>query len=101
MINDYSTMLSFCFQKGPQEFKHGLLLPPNRSPLKLLLVFIHKDSVSEALVKAAEKVGFDVTSGTSYDGALEDYLANLPDLVIIDTRSSAKSFDYDTLCRLV
>ncbi|KAF2896147.1 hypothetical protein ILUMI_10028 [Ignelater luminosus] len=86
-------------KRGPQEVKYGLLLPPNRSPLKILLVFHQTDPVSDAMSRAADKLGFDVTFCNSYDGALEEFLSKLHDLVIIDTRTTSKSLDYDTLCR--
>ncbi|KAF5295191.1 hypothetical protein FQA39_LY13196 [Lamprigera yunnana] len=87
--------------RNPNEIKLGLLLPPNRSPLKLLMVFLQTDAVSDSLSRAADKLGFDVTFCDSYDGALEEFLSKLHDLIIVDTRCASKALDYDTLCRSI
>ncbi|KAF5291080.1 hypothetical protein FQR65_LT11465 [Abscondita terminalis] len=97
----FTRKVSKCFKRTPSEIKFGLLLPPNRSPPKLLLAFLQGDAVSETLSRAADKLGFDVTLCNSCEGALEEFLSNLHDLIIIDTRCSLKAFDYDTLCRSV
>ncbi|KAK5649021.1 hypothetical protein RI129_003913 [Pyrocoelia pectoralis] len=87
--------------RHPPEIKYGLLIPPNHSPLRLLLVFAHPDPVSDTLSKAADKLGFDVTLSNSYEEALEEFLSKLHDLIIIDARYTSKALDYDTLCRSI
>lgn len=87
--------------RSPPEIKYGLLIPPNHSPLKLLVVCAHPDPVSEALSKAADKLGYDVTTCHSYEEALEEFLSKLHDLIVIDARYTSKALDYDTLCRSI
>ncbi|XP_008196277.1 high affinity cAMP-specific and IBMX-insensitive 3',5'-cyclic phosphodiesterase 8 isoform X2 [Tribolium castaneum] len=86
--------------RGPQEIKYGFLLPPTRTPPKLLLVFTQHDAVVDTQTKAAEKLGFEVTVVGSEDAALEQFQQKSHELVIIDTRSP-KSIDYNTLCRSI
>ncbi|XP_031328347.1 high affinity cAMP-specific and IBMX-insensitive 3',5'-cyclic phosphodiesterase 8 isoform X3 [Photinus pyralis] len=88
-------------RRSPPEIKYGLLIPPNHSPLKLLVVCAHPDPVSEALSKAADKLGYDVTTCHSYEEALEEFLSKLHDLIVIDARYTSKALDYDTLCRSI
>ncbi|KAG5898660.1 hypothetical protein JTB14_005419 [Gonioctena quinquepunctata] len=83
--------------RGPHEQKFGQISPPLRN-LRILTVFSYLDTVGEALQKAAEKLGFELTSCTSDVTALEEFQAKSHDLVVIDTRTN-KGLDYDTLCR--
>ena len=65
--------------------------------LQVLVVFNQMDLSADTLVRASEKLGFDVTFCDSYDKALEEFQARTHDLILIDTRSP--KLDYDTLCR--
>ncbi|KAK4884278.1 hypothetical protein RN001_000549 [Aquatica leii] len=87
--------------RTPSESKFGLLLPPNRSPLKLLMVFLQPDAVSDTLSRAADKLGFDVTTSNSYEGTLEEFVSKLHDLIVIDARCPQRILDCDTLCRSI
>jgi high affinity cAMP-specific and IBMX-insensitive 3',5'-cyclic phosphodiesterase 8 len=86
--------------RGTQEIKYGFLLPPTRTPPKLLLVFPQQDPVADTQTRAAEKLGFEVNQCNSEDSALEQFQLKSHDLVIVDTRSP-KTFDYNTLCRSI
>ncbi|XP_050514166.1 high affinity cAMP-specific and IBMX-insensitive 3',5'-cyclic phosphodiesterase 8 isoform X3 [Diabrotica virgifera virgifera] len=83
--------------RATSEVKLGQITPPSRL-LKILTVFSALDQVGETIVKAAEKLGFEITTSTSDKAALEEYQQRLHDLVIIDSRSP-KGINYDTLCR--
>lgn len=65
---------------------------------QLLTVFAYPDQVGETFSRAAEKLGFEVTSCNSDVAALEEYQSKSHDLVLVDTRSS-RAFDYETICR--
>ncbi|KAK9871913.1 hypothetical protein WA026_015161 [Henosepilachna vigintioctopunctata] len=83
-----------------QEAKYGHLVAPYKPNLKFLLVFNTIDLVCEALKKAAEKVGFEVTQCSTIDNAFDEFQFKLHGLVVIDTRS-LKNLDYETLCRAI
>lgn len=83
-----------------QDNKFALLLPTFKTTLKLLLVFGNTDLSCDALKRAAEKVGFEVTLCSTYDSAFEEYQSKQHDLVIIDSRSS-KHLDHEALCRSI
>ncbi|XP_019771257.1 high affinity cAMP-specific and IBMX-insensitive 3',5'-cyclic phosphodiesterase 8 isoform X3 [Dendroctonus ponderosae] len=85
--------------RGPNETKYGLISPTPKHHLKLLLVFAHPDPVCDSLSKAADKLGFEITTSNTNIGALDEYQAKSHDLVIVDTR--AKNFDNDLLCRSI
>nr|XP_023023605.1 high affinity cAMP-specific and IBMX-insensitive 3',5'-cyclic phosphodiesterase 8 isoform X2 [Leptinotarsa decemlineata] len=83
--------------RGPYEVKFGQISPPTKN-LRILTVFSNLDQAGETLLKAAEKLGFEITSCSSDVTALDEYQAKSHDLVLIDTRSS-KGLDHDILCR--
>ncbi|XP_072396302.1 high affinity cAMP-specific and IBMX-insensitive 3',5'-cyclic phosphodiesterase 8 isoform X1 [Diabrotica undecimpunctata] len=83
--------------RATSEVKLGQITPPSRL-LKILTVFSTLDQVGETITKAAEKLGFEITTCNSDKTALEEYQQRLHDLVIIDSRSP-KGINYDTLCR--
>ncbi|XP_056636581.1 high affinity cAMP-specific and IBMX-insensitive 3',5'-cyclic phosphodiesterase 8 isoform X2 [Diorhabda sublineata] len=85
--------------RGFHENKLGQISPPTNR-LKILTVFSTLDQVGETILKAAEKLNFDVSLSNSDLTALEEYQQKLHDLVIIDTRLS-KTINYDTLCRSI
>lgn len=66
--------------------------------LQILLVFGKEDAQSEAFSKAADKGGYKYTLTKTAETALESYIANQQDLVIIDCRHS-KLIDHESLCR--
>lgn len=65
-----------------------------------MLVFGKEDAQSEALKKAADKAGYKVTLVKNSEAALESFINNQQDLVIIDCRHSIY-YDHDKLCRSV
>ncbi|XP_044747004.1 high affinity cAMP-specific and IBMX-insensitive 3',5'-cyclic phosphodiesterase 8-like isoform X2 [Coccinella septempunctata] len=83
-----------------QEARYGSLVAPFKPNLKFLMVFPVTDLTSEALKKAAEKVGFEITQCSTVDSAFDEFQSKHHDLIIIDTRS-LRSLDYETLCRAI
>ena len=55
---------------------------------------------SECFRQAAEKGGYHITLKRNSEGALESYLEQLHDVVLVDTRHT-KHFDAEALCRWV
>ncbi|XP_066259625.1 high affinity cAMP-specific and IBMX-insensitive 3',5'-cyclic phosphodiesterase 8 isoform X1 [Euwallacea similis] len=86
-------------KRGPNEAKYGLISPTPKHHLKLLLVFAHPDPVCDTISKAADKLGFEITSSNNDIGALDEYQAKSHDLVLVDAR--VKCFDNDLLCRSI
>ncbi|XP_067933897.1 high affinity cAMP-specific and IBMX-insensitive 3',5'-cyclic phosphodiesterase 8A-like isoform X2 [Watersipora subatra] len=64
----------------------------------VLMVFGKEDAQSDTLKKAADKAGFGVTLVKSAEAAIESYVNNQQDLIIIDCRHSLY-FEHDNLCR--
>ncbi|XP_050294558.1 high affinity cAMP-specific and IBMX-insensitive 3',5'-cyclic phosphodiesterase 8 isoform X3 [Anthonomus grandis grandis] len=85
--------------RGPNESKYGLIVPTLKHHLRLLLVFSHPDPVCETITKAADKLGFEITTTNTDIGALDEYQIKSHDLVIVDAR--VKCFDNDLLCRSI
>ncbi|CAH0552157.1 unnamed protein product [Brassicogethes aeneus] len=86
--------------RSPLEGRYGNILPPSKSPIKVLLVFPYSDAVGEVFTLAAEKLCFDATLICTDNEALEQFQSKAHDLVIIDTRS-VKGIDFGTLCRSI
>ncbi|XP_017775218.1 PREDICTED: high affinity cAMP-specific and IBMX-insensitive 3',5'-cyclic phosphodiesterase 8A isoform X2 [Nicrophorus vespilloides] len=86
--------------KTSHDGKYGFVLPPSRTPLKLLLVFPNADTTFDAIKRAAEKLAFEISHSATYDAALEEYQTIHHDLVFVDSRAQ-KLLDYDTLCRSI
>ena len=63
-------------------------------------MFGKEDAQSDALRKAADKANFRATLVKSAEAAIESFMNNQQDLVIIDCRHSIY-FDHDKLCRCV
>ncbi|XP_045482819.1 high affinity cAMP-specific and IBMX-insensitive 3',5'-cyclic phosphodiesterase 8 isoform X2 [Harmonia axyridis] len=83
-----------------QDAKIVSLVAPFKPNLKFLMVFPSTDLTSEALKRAAEKVGFEITQCSSVDSAFDEFQSKHHDLVMIDTRS-LRALDYETLCRAI
>jgi len=67
-------------------------------PMSILMVFAKETSVSEHIREAAERGGFTMTSRRGAEPALEAYLEEMHDVVLVDTRHS-KHLDAEALCR--
>ncbi|XP_074649717.1 high affinity cAMP-specific and IBMX-insensitive 3',5'-cyclic phosphodiesterase 8B-like [Tubulanus polymorphus] len=81
-----------CTIYGPMKLKSKLM--------SVLLVFGKDDAQSECFKLAATKLDYKFDYAKSSDAALEKYLENHHELVIIDHRQT-KHFDADALCRSI
>ncbi|CAH0552158.1 unnamed protein product [Brassicogethes aeneus] len=98
--NSKKGALESILKRSPLEGRYGNILPPSKSPIKVLLVFPYSDAVGEVFTLAAEKLCFDATLICTDNEALEQFQSKAHDLVIIDTRS-VKGIDFGTLCRSI
>lgn len=73
-------------------------LKVNKFPMEVQLVFGSEDSQSQAFTAAAKKGGYKCKLHTTSETALDYYLKRLPELVIIDLRTTSP-FDGEQLCR--
>lgn len=66
--------------------------------LQILLVFPKEDALLESFVQAAEKLSYECSTCQTAESALENYVQNGHDIVVIDNRST-KHLDAVALCR--
>ncbi|XP_071053558.1 high affinity cAMP-specific and IBMX-insensitive 3',5'-cyclic phosphodiesterase 8 isoform X3 [Onthophagus taurus] len=85
--------------KSHYDIRQHHLIPPNRSPLLILIVSSQYDNSMEALSRATEKLGHEITFCDCYDTALEEFQSKSHDLIFVDTRNP--KLEYDTLCRSI
>ncbi|XP_036390662.1 high affinity cAMP-specific and IBMX-insensitive 3',5'-cyclic phosphodiesterase 8A-like isoform X1 [Megalops cyprinoides] len=71
-----------------------------KDPLQVLLVFAKDDSQSSGFRWACEKANFRCTIARTPESALECFLKNHHDIVIIDHRHS-RHFDAEAVCRSI